>query len=134
MLANLPLANLSSYDSGIMGVIYDAGIRTELLPPLIFLGVGVLTDFRPLLSRPLTFLLGAAAQAGIFIAALAAFYLFGFSCTGGRVDRHHRRCGRSDIDLHHDSAGAAPARRRRRGGVQLHVAWCRLSSRRSCGC
>jgi carboxybiotin decarboxylase len=79
MLANLPLANLSSYDAGIIGVIYDAGIRTELLPPLIFLGVGVLTDFRPLLSRPLTFLLGAAAQAGIFIAALTAFYLFGFS-------------------------------------------------------
>jgi carboxybiotin decarboxylase len=79
LLANLPLANLSSYENGIMGVIYDAGIKTELLPPLIFLGVGVLTDFRPLLSRPLTFLLGAAAQAGIFIAALVAFYFLGFS-------------------------------------------------------
>jgi carboxybiotin decarboxylase len=78
-LANLPLANLSSYGDGIIAVIYDAGIRTELLPPLIFLGVGVLTDFRPLLGRPLTFLLGAAAQAGIFIAALAAHYLLGFS-------------------------------------------------------
>ena len=62
-----------------MGVIYDAGIRTELLPPLIFLGVGVLTDFRPLLGRPLTFLLGAAAQLGIFVAALGAFYLMGFT-------------------------------------------------------
>jgi carboxybiotin decarboxylase len=79
LLANLPLADLSSYGTGIMGVIYDAGIRTELLPPLIFLGVGVLTDFRPLLARPVTFLLGAAAQAGIFIAALAAFYLLGFT-------------------------------------------------------
>jgi carboxybiotin decarboxylase len=79
LLANFPRANLSSYADGIMGLIYDAGIRTELLPPLIFLGVGVLTDFRPLLARPLTFLLGAAAQAGIFLAALAAFYLMGFS-------------------------------------------------------
>lgn len=79
ILANLPLANLGSYGDGIMALIYDAGIRTELLPPLIFLGVGVLTDFRPLLGRPLTFLLGAAAQVGIFVAALAAFYLLGFT-------------------------------------------------------
>jgi carboxybiotin decarboxylase len=78
-LANMPLAGMGSYADGIMAVIYDAGIRTELLPPLIFLGVGVLTDFRPLLARPLTFLLGAAAQVGIFAAALAAFYLLGFT-------------------------------------------------------
>jgi carboxybiotin decarboxylase len=79
LLANLPMANMGSYADGIMAVIYDAGIRTELLPPLIFLGVGVLTDFRPLLARPLTFLLGAAAQVGIFVAALSAFYLMGFT-------------------------------------------------------
>jgi carboxybiotin decarboxylase len=79
LLANLPLGNMSSYGDGLMALIYDSGIRTELLPPLIFLGVGVLTDFRPLLARPLTFLLGAAAQVGIFIAALAAFYLLGFT-------------------------------------------------------
>ncbi len=79
ILANLPLADMGSYGEGIMAVIYDAGIRTELLPPLIFLGVGVLTDFRPLLARPLTFLLGAAAQLGIVAAALGAFYLLGFT-------------------------------------------------------
>ncbi len=79
LLANLPLADLSSYGDGVIGVIYDAGIRTELLPPLIFLGVGVLTDFRPLLAQPLTFLLGGAAQFGIFSAALAAHYLLGFT-------------------------------------------------------
>ncbi|CAN5807978.1 sodium ion-translocating decarboxylase subunit beta [soil metagenome] len=79
IFANLPLANMGAYGDGIMGVIYDAGIRTELLPPLIFLGVGVLTDFRPLLARPITFLLGGAAQLGIFIAALAAHYLLGFT-------------------------------------------------------
>ena len=79
ILANLPLADMGSYGEGIMALIYDAGIRTELLPPLIFLGVGVLTDFRPLLGRPLTFLLGAAAQVGIFVAALVAFYFLGFT-------------------------------------------------------
>lgn len=79
VLANFPLAEMGSYGKGIIALIYRTGIKTELLPPLIFLGVGVLTDFRPLLGRPLTFLLGAAAQLGIFIAALGAFYLFGFS-------------------------------------------------------
>ena len=79
LLANLPLADLGSYGDGILALIYEAGIRTELLPPLIFLGVGVLTDFRPLLGRPITFLLGAAAQLGIFVAALAAHYLMGFT-------------------------------------------------------
>ena len=79
VLANFPLAKMGSYGEGIIALIYRGGIKTELLPPLIFLGVGVLTDFRPLLGRPLTFLLGAAAQLGILVAALAAAYLFGFS-------------------------------------------------------
>jgi len=79
ILANLPLAEMGSYGEGIIALIYNQGIKTELLPPLIFLGVGVLTDFRPLLGRPLTFLLGAAAQLGIFIAALGAAYLLNFN-------------------------------------------------------
>jgi len=79
ILANLPLAEMGSADSGIMNLIYRMGIKTELLPPIIFMGVGVLTDFRPLLARPITFLLGAAAQFGIFIAAFGAAYLFGFT-------------------------------------------------------
>ncbi len=79
ILANLPLAEMGSYGEGIIALIYNQGIKTELLPPIIFLGVGVLTDFRPLLGRPLTFLLGAAAQLGIFVAALGAAYLLGFN-------------------------------------------------------
>lgn len=79
ILANLPLAEMGSYSNGIIALIYDNGIKTELLPPIIFLGVGVLTDFRPLLGRPLTFLLGASAQLGIFVAALGASYLLGFT-------------------------------------------------------
>ncbi|MFP3998927.1 MAG: sodium ion-translocating decarboxylase subunit beta, partial [Desulfobacterales bacterium] len=62
-----------------MNFIYRVGIKTELLPPVIFMGVGALTDFRPLLSRPLTFMLGAAAQLGIFTAALGAAFIFGFT-------------------------------------------------------
>jgi len=81
ILANLPLGHMGAEGEGILAVIYDAGIRTELLPPLIFMGVGVLTDFRPLLGRPVTFLLGAAAQLGIFVAALGAYYLLGFEIT-----------------------------------------------------
>ena len=90
ILANLPRAMLSasadvSAEVGgeglpqLMQMIYDVGIRTEFLPPLIFLGVGALTDFRPLLSHPITFLLGAAAQLGIFTAALGAYHLFHFT-------------------------------------------------------
>jgi oxaloacetate decarboxylase beta subunit len=88
ILANLPYAMMSAsvaYEHGtglghpLLQMVYDAGIRTEFLPPIIFLGVGALTDFRPLLGRPITFLLGAAAQFGIFMAAMGAFYLFGFS-------------------------------------------------------
>ncbi len=79
ILANLPLAEMGSHADGIIGLIYDQGIKTELLPPIIFLGIGVLTDFRPLMGRPLTFLLGAAAQLGIFVAALGAALLLGFS-------------------------------------------------------
>ncbi|MCP4899373.1 MAG: sodium ion-translocating decarboxylase subunit beta [bacterium] len=88
ILANLPYAMMSASSEAVSGathmgqpllqLIYDAGIRTEFLPPVIFLGVGALTDFRPLLGRPITFLLGAAAQIGIFIAAAGSFYLFGF--------------------------------------------------------
>ncbi|MGD2134579.1 MAG: sodium ion-translocating decarboxylase subunit beta [Gemmatimonadales bacterium] len=79
VLANLPLAEMGAYGDGIIALIYESGIETELLPPLIFLGVGVLTDFRPLLGRPLTFLLGAAAQVGIVAAALGAAYLMNFT-------------------------------------------------------
>ncbi len=79
VLANLPLAQMGSYGEGVIALIYNSGIKTELLPPIIFLGVGVLTDFRPLLGRPITFLLGAAAQLGIFIAAIGAAFLFGFT-------------------------------------------------------
>ena len=87
ILANLPLADMYAAsrnagipaEHGLLQFVYDLGIETKFLPPVIFLGVGALTDFRPLLGRPITFLLGAAAQIGIFVAALGAYYVFGFS-------------------------------------------------------
>lgn len=90
ILANLPRGMLSVSDqfvassaehaaTPLLQLVYDAGIRTEFLPPVIFLGVGALTDFRPLLSRPVTFLLGAAAQVGVFVAAVGAYQLFRFT-------------------------------------------------------
>jgi carboxybiotin decarboxylase len=61
------LANLGmSADTGVFKVIYDAGIQTELFPLLIFIGVGTMIDFRPLLAMPYLVLLGAAGQFGIY--------------------------------------------------------------------
>jgi carboxybiotin decarboxylase len=61
------LANLGmGVESGFMKVIYDAGIKTELFPLLIFIGVGAMIDFRPLLAMPKMVLLGAAGQFGIY--------------------------------------------------------------------
>ncbi len=89
LLANLPNAMMAASSTFVRGadggslpllqLVYEAGIRTEFLPPIIFLGVGALTDFRPLLTRPITLLLGAAAQIGIFVAAIGAHYVFGFT-------------------------------------------------------
>ncbi|MBU0509134.1 sodium ion-translocating decarboxylase subunit beta [bacterium] len=82
LMANLPLGHMAAgmgVEEGLLQFVYKHGVKTEFLPPVIFLGVGVLTDFRPLLSRPYTFLLGAAAQLGIFVAALIAFYWAGFT-------------------------------------------------------
>ena len=70
------LANLGmSYQVGFMKVIYDAGIKTELLPLLIFIGVGAMIDFKPLLSQPSLVLLGAAGQFGIYITLLLGLAL-----------------------------------------------------------
>ncbi len=68
LLANLPYTGLTQ-EGGLLAYFYW-GVKSGIFPPLIFLGVGALTDFGPLLANPSTFLLGAAAQLGIFTAAL----------------------------------------------------------------
>jgi sodium ion-translocating decarboxylase beta subunit len=65
LLANIPIANIAG-PHGFLGVIYQAGLANELFPIIIFMGVGAMTDFGPLLSNPKTALLGGAAQFGIF--------------------------------------------------------------------
>jgi len=65
LLANIPVADLTGPD-GMLGIIYNMGIRNEFFPLLIFMGVGAMTDFGPLLANPKTALLGGAAQFGIF--------------------------------------------------------------------
>ena len=78
LLANLPLADLGAHDSG--GLLSDLyfGVENVIYPPLIFLGVGAMTDFGPLIANPKSFLLGAAAQIGIFLTFLGAL-LLGFT-------------------------------------------------------
>lgn len=74
ILANIPLTGMSA-ENGIFGVLYRAGISTELFPLLIFIGVGAMIDFSPLLSQPGMVLLGAAGQFGIFGTLLLATLL-----------------------------------------------------------
>ena len=71
LLVNLPGVDLAD-PGGLLEQIYAFGIKSGLFPPLIFLGIGAMTDFTPLLARPQTFILGAAAQFGIFATLLGA--------------------------------------------------------------
>ena len=71
LLSNIPGANLA-IDGGILHLFYVIGIESGAFPLIIFMGVGALTDFGPLLANPKTLLLGAAAQFGIFATLLGA--------------------------------------------------------------
>ena len=74
ILANLPLSPLLHKD-GMLSVLYEAGVGNELFPLLIFVGIGALTDFGPLLENPRMVFLGAAGQFGIFGTLLLALGL-----------------------------------------------------------
>lgn len=76
IMANFPSTGFLE-EPGVMQVI-NYGIKFEIFPPLIFLGVGAMTDFGPLLANPNTLFMGAAAQFGVFI-SLAGAMLFGFT-------------------------------------------------------
>jgi sodium ion-translocating decarboxylase beta subunit len=77
MLVNLPLSDLMD-KGGFLRTLYDAGIANELFPLLIFIGIGAMIDFGPLLENPRILLFGAAGQVGIFLTLLLALAL-GFS-------------------------------------------------------
>jgi sodium ion-translocating decarboxylase beta subunit len=74
ILVNIPLTGLME-EGGFLRIIYDAGVMTELFPLLIFVGIGAMTDFGPLLENPKIFLLGAAGQFGIFLTLALALAL-----------------------------------------------------------
>ncbi len=82
LLANLPLTGLINEPSGgsvgFMWVLYQ-GVQYAIYPSIIFMGIGAMTDFGPLLANPMSLLLGAAAQLGIFTAFLLAHLVFGFT-------------------------------------------------------
>ena len=65
LFVNAPFANMGAAH-GLLGLIYNAGIENDLLPLLIFMGIGAMSDFSPLLGNPRVVLLGAAAQFGVF--------------------------------------------------------------------
>lgn len=83
ILANIPMAGFND-PGGLLYYIYEVGISTGVFPLLIFMGVGAMTDFGPLLANPRTLLLGAAAQFGIFATLFGAVllnYIPGFDFT-----------------------------------------------------
>ena len=80
LFANLPMGELirvggNGEPDGFIKIFQDIGLSTDILPLLVFLGMGALTDFEPVLSNPKTLLLGAAAQVGVFAALLGALLL-----------------------------------------------------------
>lgn len=78
LLANLPLAGLMNPNEGLLWRFYHYGVQWEIIPPVIFMGLGALTDFAPLLANPRLIFLGAGAQAGVYITFFAA-HAIGFN-------------------------------------------------------
>jgi oxaloacetate decarboxylase beta subunit len=74
ILVNIPLAGLME-KGGLLRYFYEAGVLTEIFPCLIFVGIGAMTDFGPLLENPRILLLGGAGQFGIFLTLLLALFL-----------------------------------------------------------
>ncbi len=74
LLANLPLSDVMDKD-GFLRVLFEMGIGNELFPLLIFIGIGAMTDFTPLLERPKLILFGAAGQLGIFLTLIVGLWL-----------------------------------------------------------
>lgn len=75
LLANIPVAQLNAYNEGSLLYYLYQGVKLGIYPPLIFLGIGTMTDFGPLIANPKSFILGAAAQTGIFLTFFGALAL-----------------------------------------------------------
>jgi len=120
ILANIP-ANELITPEGMFGTLYSFGIKNELFPLLIFIGVGAMTDFGPLLERPYTVILGAAAQFGIFGTLLLAT-LFGFHINEAASIGIIGAADWSHVHLRGLGAGSELAGAYYGGGLLLYVA------------
>ena len=124
LFANVPLAGITEAD-GFLGILYETGVANGLFPLLIFVGVGALTDFGPLLANPKTALLGAAAQFGIFATLIGALVLSDSVARDRllhperRRHRHHRWGRRANRHLPRQSPKPRAPRRHR--GLGLFV-------------
>jgi oxaloacetate decarboxylase beta subunit len=81
LLANIPVAGMAE-GSGILHLFYEVGLPTSVFPLLIFMGVGAMTDFGPMLANPKTLFLGAAAQFGIFATLIGALAIASLGIPG----------------------------------------------------
>lgn len=75
LVVNLPLTFLMEPEHGLIWFFYHYGIEKDIIPPLIFLGLGAMIDFGPLIANPKTLLLGAGAQVGLYVTFFAAILL-----------------------------------------------------------
>ena len=75
LVVNLPLTFLMQEGQGLLWKFYHYGLEWEIIPPLIFLGLGALTDFGPMIANPKTLILGAGAQFGVYISFFGALFL-----------------------------------------------------------
>ena len=75
LIANIPLAGLSSYDEGGLIYYWYKGIALGIYPPMVFLCIGAMTDFGPLIASPKSALIGLGGQLGIFVAGASAYFI-----------------------------------------------------------
>ncbi len=75
LVVNLPLTFLMEEGEGLLWRFYHYGLEWEVIPPLIFLGLGALTDFGPMIANPKTLILGAGAQFGVYVSFFGALFL-----------------------------------------------------------
>ena len=114
---------------GLVDVLY-LGVKLGIYPCLIFMGVGAMTDFGPLIANPKSLLLGAAAQLGIFM-TYRGLPSAGLHRRGGVLHRHHRRRGRPHGHLRHRHAGPGTCWAPSPWRPTPTWPWCRSSSRPS---
>lgn len=117
-IANFPLTGLTE-EGGLFYMFLKYGIYTELIPPLIFLGLGAMTEFGPVIANPKTLLLGAAAQLGVFGAFFRSPFVWFFHA-GSSHHQHHRGCRRTHFHLSFGQFGPPPDGGGISGGLLLH--------------